>query len=151
MNTHRITHIAAVAVALAAAAAPAASAMPVEDVPHYPTPAEERQDLRNADNRVPDATPQVQRGIYEPIPAAEQPQDLRSADTRDYAEGRGTYNSPEVVVVDAPKPVFEPTPAGGIDWADVGIGAGGLLGVALIGLGGALAIVHRRGARGLAS
>jgi hypothetical protein len=152
MNTHRITHIAAVAVALAAAAAPAASAMPVEDVPHYPTPAEERQDLRNADNRVPDVAPQVQRGIYEPLRPEEQPQppqDLRSADTRDYAEGRGTYNSPEIVVVKAPAPTVAPT-AGGIDWEGVGIGAGGLLGVVLIGLGGALAIAHRRGARELA-
>ena len=151
MTTHRITHIAAVALAIAAASAPVASAKPLSDKPHHPTPTESSQDMRNADNRVPDATPQVQRGSYEPIPAAEQPQDLRSADTRDYAEGRGTYNSPEVVVVGAPKPVTEPTPAGGIDWQDVGIGAGGLLGVALIGLGGARAIVHRRGARGLAS
>jgi hypothetical protein len=166
MTTHRITHIAAVALAIAAASAPVASAKPLSDKPHHPTPTESSQDMRNADNRVPApapqdmrnadnrvpaATPQVQRGISEPIRAAEQPQDLRSADTRDYAEGRGTYNSPEVVVVGAAKPVTEPTPAGGIDWADVGIGAGGLLGVALIGLGGALAIVHRRGARGLAS
>ena len=142
MTTHRITHIAAVALAIAAAAAPAASAMP--------------QDLRNADNRVPDSSPQVQRGIYEPIPAdqlphyptrEEQPQDLRSADTRDYAEGRGTYNAPEVVVVDAPEPVAPPATAGGIDWADVGIGAGSLLAIALMGAAGALLIVRRRAAR----
>ena len=137
MINHRITHIAAVALTIAAASAPAASAMP-------------QQDLRNADNRVPDTQPQVTRGIYEPIPAAEQPQDFRSPDTVDYANGRGTYNSPEVVVVEHPAPVAQPT-AGGIDWEDVGIGAGGLLGVALVGLGGARAIVHRRGTRGLAS
>jgi hypothetical protein len=145
MSTHRITSIAAVALAVAAASAPAASAMP--------------QDLRNADNRVPDAPPNVTRGIYEPIPAdqqphyptpAEEPQDFRNPDTRDYAEGRGTYNSPEVVVVDAPRPVAQPT-AGGVDWEDVGIGAGGVLSVVLIGAGGALAIAHRRSARRLAS
>ena len=33
---------------------------------------------------------------------------------------------------------------GGIDWADAGIGAGGLLGLTLLGLGGSLAVVHRR-------
>jgi hypothetical protein len=138
MINHRITHIAAVALAIAAASAPAASAKPL-------------QDLRNADNRVPTPQPQVTRGIDEPIPAKQQPQDLRHADTRDYAEGRGTYNSPDVVVVDSPAPVAEPSSRGGVDWTDVGIGAGGLLGVSLIGLGGALAIVHRRGGRELAS
>jgi hypothetical protein len=124
MTTHRITRIAAVALAVAATAAPAASA---DDHWRYPH-------LGNGDNRV----------------SEDQPQDLRHADTRDFAEGRGTYNSPEVVVVDAPSPVAEPTSAAGVDWADVGIGAGGLLGVSLIGLGGALFIVHRRGARELA-
>jgi hypothetical protein len=38
-------------------------------------------------------------------------QDLRHPDTRDYAEGRGTYNAPEVVVVEKP----QAQPAGGID------------------------------------
>ena len=33
---------------------------------------------------------------------------------------------------------------GGFDWADAGIGAGGLLGPMLLGLGGSLAVVHRR-------
>jgi hypothetical protein len=101
--------------------APAASAMPL-------------QDLRNADNREPQ----------------EQPQDFRSPDTVDYADGRGTYNSPEVVVVERPAPAAEPTSTG-VDWEDVGIGAGGVLAVSLIGLGGALFIVHRRGARELVS
>jgi hypothetical protein len=34
--------------------------------------------------------------------------------------------------------------AGGFDWADAGIGAAGLLGVLLLGLGIALAVVHHR-------
>jgi hypothetical protein len=123
MINHRITHTIAVAFAIAAASAPIAS-----------------------------ADPAPYRDGYEPIPATpaeETRQDLRSADTRDYAEGRGTYNAPEVVVVDAPQPVAQPT-SGGIDWADVGIGAGGLLGLSLMGLGGALFVVHRRGAHQLA-
>jgi hypothetical protein len=121
MINHRITHTAAVALAIAAAGAPIAS-----------------------------ADPAPYRDGYEPI-TAEARQDLRHPDTRDYAEGRGSYNSPDVVVIDSPAPAAEPTSTGGVDWADVGIGAGGVLAVSLIGLGGALAVVHRRGTRQLAS
>jgi hypothetical protein len=122
MFNHRLTRTAAVAVAIAATAAPAASAEPfdsrlsVDVVPAFPTP------------------------VVEP------PQDLRNPDTRDFAEGRGTYNSPEVVVVEAPAPVAEPT-ATGIDWADVGIGAGGLLAASVIALGGTVLVAQRRSAR----
>lgn len=72
---------------------------------------------------------------------AAQRQDLRSPDARDAAEGRGTYEAPNVVIVKVPEPVQA---EGGIDWADAGIGAGGLLGLMLLGLGGSLAVVHRR-------
>jgi hypothetical protein len=130
MFNHRLTRTAAVTVALAAAAVPAASAMPI-DPPS--------QNLRGADAQGAPAG----RGIYEPIPASEQPQDLRHADTRDYAEGRGTYNSPDVVVVKAPA-ATQPVATGGVDWEDVGIGAGGMLSLALIGAGGALVLVRRR-------
>jgi hypothetical protein len=146
MINHRLTRTAAIALAIAATTAPAAAARSADGpapAKHWTLP----HDFQTADAR--DAT----RGIYEPLRPEDQPepaQDLRSADTRDYAEGRGTYNAPAVVVVDAPEPVAPPTTAGGLDWMDVGIGAGGLLGAALIGLGGALAIVHRRGARELA-
>lgn len=128
MFNHRLTSTAAVTVALAAAAVPAASAMPI-DPPS--------QDLRGADAQGAPAG----RGGYEPIPAPAQ--DLRHADTRDYAEGRGTYNSPDVVVVKAPA-TAEPVTGGGVDWADVGVGAGGMLSLALIGAGGALVVVRRR-------
>jgi hypothetical protein len=67
-------------------------------------------------------------------------QDMRSADTRDAANGRGTYNSPRVVVVKLP--AAEPSSADGLDWADAGLGS--LLGLGAIGLGGALLVVHRR-------
>ena len=73
--------------------------------------------------------------------AGERTQDLRTADARDAAEGRGTYTAPNVVIVKVPKPV----PADdGIDWVDAGFGAGGLLGLMLLGLGGSLTVVHRR-------
>ena len=40
--------------------------------------------------------------------------------------------------------VSEPSPAaGGLDWADAGIGAGGMLGLVLVGVGGALLITRR--------
>jgi hypothetical protein len=139
MFNHRLTRTAAAALAIAAAAAPAASADPHMQ-PQYQQPQDQPpQDLRSPDTR--DAA--EGRGIGETQP----PQDLRNADTRDYAEGRGTYNAPEVVVVKASDPVAEPTTGGGIDWADVGIGAGGLLATSLIALGGTLLVVQRRGAR----
>jgi hypothetical protein len=75
-------------------------------------------------------------------------QEMRSSDARDAAAGRGTYNSPDVVIVKVPRSsqaaAPEPSSAGGIDWADAGIGAGSLLGLSLIGLGAGLVIVHRR-------
>jgi hypothetical protein len=70
-------------------------------------------------------------------------QDLRSPDARDAAEGRGTFNSPQVVILRAaPQP--RPAPSPGIDWGDAGIGAGGLLGFSLIALAGTLFLAHRR-------
>lgn len=139
MFTHRLTRTAAIAVALAATAVPAASAEPIDAARggiHYPGPSQERpQNLRGADAQGAPAG----RGIENPTPA----QDLRHADTRDFAAGRGTYNSPDVVVVKAPA-ATEPVTTGGVDWQDVGIGAGGVLSLALIGAGGALVLVRRR-------
>lgn len=128
MFSHRLTRIAVVTAALAATASPAAYGM--------------QQDFGSPDAR--DAA--QHRGIYEPMQLDDQPQppqDLRNPDTVDFANGRGTYNSPDVVVVEAPAPAPEPT-ATGIDWEDVGIGAGGLLGASLLALGGALLVVQRR-------
>jgi hypothetical protein len=142
MFIHRLTRTAAVTVALAAAAAPAASAEPIDAARggiHYPTPAQERpQDLRGADAQGAPAG----SGIEEPTPA----QDMRHADTRDYAEGRGTYNSPDVVVLKAPA-ATEPVATGGVDWEQVGIGAGGVLSIVLIGAGGMLVVARRRSVR----
>jgi hypothetical protein len=75
--------------------------------------------------------------------AAQTPQDLRSPDARDAAEGRGMDKTPRIVFVRVP-PKPQPAPADGIAWADAGIGAGSVLGLSLIALGGALLIAHRR-------
>ena len=142
MFKHRVIRTVTVIVALGAAAAPAAAARPIDAQPGSTLP----HDFQTADTR--DAV--VPRGLYEPMRPADQPQprqDLRNPDTVDFASGRGTSNTPQVVVVDLPKPVSAPVSAGGIDWADAGLGAGSLLGITLIGLGGALFIVHRRGTR----
>ncbi|HEX2412994.1 MAG TPA: hypothetical protein VHJ39_17660 [Solirubrobacteraceae bacterium] len=146
MFKHRLIRTVAVALALGAVAAPAAAARPIDAQPGATLP----HDFQTADTR--DAV--VPRGLYEPMRPKDQPQppqDLRNPDTVDFANGRGTYNSPEVVVVDLPRPVSPPVSAGGFDWADAGLGAGSLLGITLIGLGGALFIVHRRGTRRLAT
>jgi hypothetical protein len=117
-------------------AAPAATARPAGTPAHLAgsAAATTSQDLRSPDAR--DAA------------AATTTRDLRSPDARDAAEGRGTYNSPDVVIVKVPQPspatAPGPSSAGGIDWTAAGIGAGSLLGLSLIALGGALVIVHRR-------
>jgi hypothetical protein len=67
-------------------------------------------------------------------------QDIRTADARDAADGRGAQNTSEVMVVEVPQPM----PASGLDWGDAGIGAGGLLGLMLLGLGGTLVVARRR-------
>ncbi len=120
MHRHRLTRIAALALVAGAIAAPAASA----GVP---------QDFRNPDNRT------------------DQPggprQDLRSPDAVDAANGRGMATAPDVVVVKVKDPQSQPSAGGGIDWGDAGIGAGGLAGITLVSLGGALLVAQRRHAR----
>ena len=103
MHPRRITRSAALGLTLAALAASTASAVPA--------------DLRSPDAR--DAARTAEAATGGPR------QDLRSPDARDLAAGRGTFSAPEVTVVR----VSEPSPAaGGLDWADAGIGAGGMLG-----------------------
>jgi hypothetical protein len=126
--TRRITRSTAVGLALAALAAPTALADPHAADVHARAEAAQKQDLRSPDTR-------------DTAKRAETKQDLRSPDTRDAGEGRGTYTAPNVMIVKVPEPVQA---EGGVDWADVGIGAGGLLGLMLLGLGGSLAVVHRR-------
>lgn len=129
MHHHRLTRIATLALAIGALSAPTAIA---------------QQDLRSPDAI--DAAQQARRNLRSPNDAAgtaEAQQDQRSPDARDAADGRGAYNTPEVVFLKAPHPVH----TGGLHWADAGIGAGALLGLILLALGGALLVVHRRHAR----
>jgi hypothetical protein len=140
MNRHRLARSAALGLALAALAASTASAKPIDlrsqggtSSLAGTTSAAPRQDLRSADTRDAARSAEARQG---------QPhQDLRSPDTRDRAEGRGTFNAPEVTVVKVTEPA--PTSAG-IDWGDAGIGAGSMLGLTLLALGSTLAVVHRR-------
>lgn len=126
--TRRLTRSTVVGLAIAAFAAPTALADPHAADMHARAEAAQKQDLRSPDSR--DAATR-----------AEAKQDLRSPDARDAGAGRGTYTAPNVMVVKVPPPV----PAeGGIDWADAGIGAGGLLALMLLGLASSLAVVHRR-------
>ena len=67
-------------------------------------------------------------------------QDLRMPDTRDLASGRGTSASPDVLVVKMAEPVPQ---TGGIDWAEVAIG-GGVVGLTLSSIGGAVLVAQRR-------
>jgi hypothetical protein len=91
------------------------------------------QDLRSPDARDAARTHQV----------AAPAQDLRSPDSRDAATGRGTYNAPTVTVVKVPQ-AAPAADRGGIDWGDVGIGAGALLVALLLAVGAAIALQHRR-------
>lgn len=119
MKLHRLTRSAALGLTVVALAAPAAGARPA--------------DLRSPDAR--DAARAAQTQQDQPR------QDLRSPDTRDHAVDRGTFNAPEVTVVR----VTEPAPSGGgLDWADAGLGAGGMLGLVLLALASIVAIVHHR-------
>ena len=125
MFAHRLSRTIAVTLALGAVAAPTAVAMPDAGpvvANKYTLP----HDFQSADTRdavVPthngSATTVGSGGLYEPMQPENQPQprqDLRSPDTVDFANGRGTYNSPEVVVVKASEARGAPV-SGGIDWA----------------------------------
>jgi hypothetical protein len=145
MFVNRLIRAGAVALAIAAAAAPAAVARPMDAPPSFQLPdGFQTPDSRDAATPTP-VTP-TPRGIYEPMVPEEQPQppqDIRMPDTVDAANGRGLEHSPEVVVVEAPAKA--PQPAGdGMDWADIGLGAGSVTGLALIALGGTLLVVRRR-------
>ena len=122
----RLFRTAALALAIAALAAPAAGAQ------HQLKPPDTRE-FANPDAR--DRARAAESRSY---------QDLRSPDARDAAEGRGTFNAPEVTVVRIPQAA---PAADGLDWTDVAIGAAFALAFGLIGLGGALMVVRRTPAK----
>ena len=121
MQSRRITRSAALGLTLAALAAPTAGAAPA--------------DLRSPDAR--DAARTAEAAVSVPR------QDLRSPDARDLAAGRGTFSAPDVTVVKLSEPAPAAPTAGGLDWTDAGIGAGGMLGLVLIGVGGTLVVMRR--------
>ena len=93
-------------------------------------PAAAQQDLRSPDAR--DAA--AGRSTLDAPPLINQ--DLRSPDARDAAADRSTLDAPQVTVVKVPQPA--PIPAGGIDWADAGMGAAIVL---LLSAAGVIAVV----------
>jgi hypothetical protein len=131
MTHHRFTRSATMAVAIAALAAPSFVAQSAAASPAPIANGQAQPDLRSPD------------AIDAASPPATVQQDGRSPDTRDAAEGRGTANSPEVVVVKLVEPRV--TTVDGFHWADAAIGAGTLLGLILLAVGGgAIAVVRRR-------
>src|SRR4051794_20828783 len=147
MRQHQLTRSAGLALALAALAAPAAVAQPTDLRSPDTRDAAEGRGTFNAPAvtvvRVPQPTPAADGIDWRDRDAASSalPTDLRSPDTRDAAEGRGTFNAPAVTVVRVP----QPTPAAdGIDWRDAGIGAGALLGMIALGVAGSIVVVRRR-------
>jgi hypothetical protein len=73
--------------------------------------------------------------------AAQPAQDLRSPDAQDFAAGRQIVASTPVQVAKAPSDTPAPS---GFDWGDAALGAGGALGLALVGVGGTVALMRRR-------
>ena len=137
MFRSRFTRSASIALAVTALGASTAGAMPADfRTPHAidaGTPvAQTMKDLRT-----PDA---VDAGKPVTTTAGT---DLRTPDAVDHGLGRGTFSAPDVTVVK----VVDPPPTTGFDWGDAGIGAGGLLGLILVGLGGTLVVSHRRHSR----
>jgi hypothetical protein len=67
--------------------------------------------------------------------------DLRSPDARDAAASRtiGTIRPATVQ-----SPAGGGSPSSGFDWGDAGIGAGGTVGLLLLGIGGTVLVGHRR-------
>ena len=114
MRSPRSTHAIALGLVLAALA---------------PATALASEDLRSPDARDPFVTP-----------AATTP-DLRTPDARDAAAGRSAAGSPSVLVVRVPQ---HRSAAGGMDWGDAFIGAGGAVAVLALTAGGALVLQRRR-------
>ena len=121
MNPQRLIRSAAVGLTVVMLAAPVAGAVP-------------------ADLRGPDAQDAAKAAAIQ----KDRPrQDLRTPDARDQAAGRGTFTAPQVTVVKVSEPA-QAAGGAGLDWADAGLGAGGMLGLVLVAVAGVLAVAHRR-------
>ncbi len=131
----RFSRIAVTALAVTALGASTAAAQPADLRTPDAVDAGAATVVKSTDLRSPDA---VDAGT----PAKSPITDLRTPDAVDHGLGRGTFSAPDVTVVKVTEPVST-----GFDWGDAGIGAGGLLGLVLIALGGTLAISHHRHGR----
>jgi hypothetical protein len=151
MSQHRIIRSAALGLAIAAIAAPAAGAR--ADGPtmqHQPIAAV--QDLRSPDARdaaqtpapLDPRSPDAKDGyLFARSPSVDlqavKTIDLRSPDAVDASAKHITGLVPPVQVVH-----ISDGSKGGFDWGDAAIGAGTAAGLALLVLGGAVMVTHRR-------
>jgi hypothetical protein len=145
MSRSRFARTIGLGMTIAALGATTAAAQPADfRTPDAVAAAQERTaQYTPTDVRTPDSVSASKPSITKPVV------DMRTPDARDHGQGRGTFSAPEVTVVK----LVDPAPAGSsFDWADAGIGAGGLLGLILVGLGGTVAVAHRKAtARGTAT
>ena len=141
MFRSRFTRSAGIALAVTALGASTAAAQPADlRTPDAIDAAAKTAVVKSspADLRTPDAVDAGKPAVGSPGV------DLRTPDARDHGLGRGTFSAPDVTIVK----VVDPAPVStGFDWGDAGIGAGGLLGLVLVSLGGMLAVSHRRHGR----
>jgi hypothetical protein len=123
-------------ITIAALGASTAAAQPIEGPMHDAIAAgQTTAQYTPADVRTPDTASASEPSTAEPVA------DMRTPDARDHGEGRGTFSAPEVTVVK----LVDPAATGsGFDWGDAGIGAGGLVGLILVALGGVTAVAHRK-------
>jgi hypothetical protein len=137
MSRSRFARTIGLGMTIAALGASSASARPIDSPMHDAIAAGHgaTSQYTPTDVRTPDSMPARKPSTTKPVV------DMRTPDARDYGQDRGTFNAPEVTVVK----VAGPAPTGnGFDWRDAGIGAGGLLGLILLGLGGAAAVARRK-------
>jgi hypothetical protein len=135
-TSQRITRSLATALAAGAALAPAAAAQHDLRMPDTRDAARDAaaQLERLQDMRMPDTRDAARDAAVQ----SARPHDLRMPDTRDAAiEAAQAPAAPVVEFVEVPQ-------AGGFDWSDALVGAGGGAGLLLIGAGGALIAVRAR-------
>jgi hypothetical protein len=136
MSRSRFTRTIGLGMTIAALGASTAPAQPIDGPMHDAIAAgQTTARYTPSDVRTPDSVSASKPSTTEPVA------DMRTPDARDHGQGRGTFSAPEVTVVK----ILDQAPTGsGFDWADAGIGAGGLLGLILLGLGGTAAVAHRK-------
>jgi len=137
MSHARFARTIGLGMTIAALGASTAAAQPIDGPMHDAIAAGQGAIAQYTPNdvRTPDTMSASKQSTTEPVA------DMRTPDARDHGQGRGTFSAPEVTVVK----ILDQAPTGsGFDWTDAGIGAGGLLGLILLGLGGTAALAHRK-------